>query len=384
VPALIAGEAVRTCLGDGDATFARLLGGTCGVGDLRYVDASKLNVTRGYHIDEDGIAEGAPLRPQEEQPFRASRWLQACVREAVAQSGVDPTRQRVVALIGTGLRELRAVELHALDSGGAFTEHLHFASAVLGGAHPVGKVVTLANACSAGGYALALAQDLIELGETDAVVVGGADGMTESMLAMIGRVADGPTERVRPFDADRTGVLLGEGAAVFVLVAEGACRQPRCRLLATGLSCDAYHETAPDEGGIRRAMEDALARAGLTPDAIDLVVAHGTGTALNDLTEVAAIRQVLATNGLGPLITATKGAVGHTSGGSALVSVAVAIRCLRAGLIPPIVGLRSPLDEGAGLRFVSGGPLRAPVRRAQVNAFGFGGINAVTMLEAVA
>jgi 3-oxoacyl-[acyl-carrier-protein] synthase II len=372
VSALITGSAIRTCLGAGEKTFSALLERVTGVADLRYVDTFKLNVTRGYHVAEDGG----------ERLFRASSWLTGCVEEALAQARVDPERQRVVAIVGTGLRELRAVERSAVELIDFPAERLHFASAVQRASPHIREIVTISNACSAGGHALALAQDLIELGEADAVVAAGADGMTESMLAMIGRISDAPTDLLRPFDTDRTGTLLGEGAAALIVVAEGPSQRPLARLLSTGLSCDANHETSPDPDGIRRAMEDALSRAARSPSEIDLVVAHGTGTLLNDQTEAHLIHRIMAADGPGPLVTAVKGSVGHTSGASALVSVDVAIRCLHRGLVPPIVGLHKPLCEGQGLRFVLGESAKVPLRLVCINAFGFGGVNAVTLIEA--
>lgn len=371
MPVLITGSAVRTCLGDGTATFSALLRGLSGVSDLRYVDTTKVNVTHGYHLRDD--CEG--------ELFRASRWLADCVADALAQSGVDPRSQRVVALVGTGLRELRAVERSALEALEVPTEHLHFSTAVRRASTHIQQVITISNACSAGGHALALAQDMIELGEADAVVVAGTDAMTESMLAMIGRFAQTPADQLRPFDAGRVSVLLGEGAAALVVVPEGSSRRPLARLLSTGLSCDACHETAPDTDGISRAMQDALGRTGRSAADVDLIVAHGTGTALNDPMEIELIRGLVALDSPGPLITAVKGAIGHTSGGSALVSTDVAIRCLNSGLVPPIVGLREPLEEGKGLRLVTGGPVEALMRLACVNSFGFGGVNAITLLE---
>jgi 3-oxoacyl-[acyl-carrier-protein] synthase II len=371
--ALITGSAVRTCLGDGEATFAALLRGESGAGPLRYMDPDRLNVRRGYHIAEPG----------DERPFRASRWLTACVEEALGQAGVDPERERVAVIVGTGLRELRAVERSILGAAGVLDLHLlHFASAIRSALPAITDVITISNACSAGGHALALAQDLVRLGEATVVVAAGADAMTESMLAMIGRVAVGPSEALRPFDAARTGTLLGEGAAAVVVVAEGAPARPLARLLGTGLSCDAHHETAADRDGIERAMRDAFARAGRTPEEVDLVVAHGTGTPLNDALESRLLLSTFAANERGPLITAVKGAVGHTSGGAALVSLDVAIRCLAAGVVPPIAGLEHILEEGGGLRFVTGGPATAELRLAQVDAFGFGGVNAVSLVEA--
>jgi 3-oxoacyl-[acyl-carrier-protein] synthase II len=376
VSVLIAASASRSCLGDGEETFAALLEGAGGAGPLRFHDPVRLNVTRAYQIAEEIVDEG-----EEERLFRASGWLSDCVAEALARSGVDAGRRRVVALVGTGLRELRAVERSAFEPIELGAERLHFAAAVRRAAPEVGRVLTLSNACSAGGHALALAQDLIELGEADAVVVAGVDALTESMLAMIGRVTDAPAARLSPFDADRSGTLLGEGAAAFVVVPEGAAERPLARLLGTGLSCDAGRETAPDREGIRRAVDDAFARAARRPGEVDLVVAHGTGTALNDALEAGLIRR-LSAGAPGPWITAIKGAIGHTSGASALASVDVAIRCLRSGRVPPIVGLGRPLAEAEGLRLVVGGPVEADLRLAQVDAFGFGGVNAVTLLEA--
>ncbi|HEU4426333.1 MAG TPA: beta-ketoacyl synthase N-terminal-like domain-containing protein [Pilimelia sp.] len=383
---LVAASAVRTCFGDADATYDALIAGRSGVGPLRHTG---VGVTHGYHID-DGAREPA---------LRASTWLSECVARAVAAAGLRPDA-RIVAVVGSGLRELRAVERYAVDGAGVAAEHLHFGNAVRTPLPGVTAVHTIVNACSAGGYALALGQDLIELGQADAVVVGGADSMTESMLAMIGRVADEPTDQIRPFDQDRSGVLLGEGAAAVVLVPEGRAAAPLARLLATGVSCDAVHETAPDVAGIVRAMADAMARAGRTAAEVELVFAHGTGTALNDPTELAALREVwqapaagsgagsgagvAAGSGWGPAVTAIKGAIGHTSGASALHSLAMAILCLRQGLVPPVVGLRKPLPEAEPLRLVTGSPLAMRPRLVQVDAFGFGGVNAVSLIEPAA
>jgi 3-oxoacyl-[acyl-carrier-protein] synthase II len=342
------------------------------VGPLRYGDPARLNVSHGYHV-------GAADDDDPDRPLRASAWLSGCVREALSESGVDPARHHVVALVGTGLRELSAVEDTALGGPPIPVHRLHFGDAVRAAAPGVGEVVTIANACSAGGHALALAQDLVELGEADAVVVGAADTMTRSMLAMIGRVADAPTDRIRPFDRGRQGVLLGEGAAAVVVVGEGWPGHITARLLATGLSCDAFHETAPSVAGIGRAMRDAYQRAGRAPAQAGLVVAHGTGTALNDPAECAALRELLA--GAQPVVTAVKGALGHMSGAAALAGLDVAVRCLSSGRVPPVVGLGEVLPEGAGLSFVRDRPVPLPAGLAQVDAFGFGGVNAVTLVE---
>jgi 3-oxoacyl-[acyl-carrier-protein] synthase II len=400
VTALLLASEVRTCLGNGADTFAALLAGRSGVRPVAPAAAERLGVRWAYPIGDGPLPDGGA---------GAGRWLTECVAAALARAGVDPGRDRVLALVGTGLRELRTVERAAEraaarapgpDSPAAApvdplevpAERLHFAGAVADAVPGGLGTVTLSNACSAGGHALALAQDLVELGDADAVVVAAADTMTASMLAMIGRVGERPTEQVRPFDAGRTGVLLGDGAAALVVAGQrweparrdGAGRPaPLARLLSTGLSCDAHHETAPDVPGIRRAMRDALDRAGRAAAEVDLVVAHGTGTALNDPAEARALREELHDHGGRPLVTATKGAVGHTSGVAALLNVDVAVRSLATGQVPPVVGLRTPDPEVADLRLVTA-PVWAAPRLAVCDAFGFGGVNAVTLLEPAA
>ncbi|MDL4820278.1 beta-ketoacyl synthase N-terminal-like domain-containing protein [Actinomadura opuntiae] len=368
MPALITASAVRTCFGTGAETFAALLAGRSGAGPLRHGEPGLLGVKTGYHLVDGGGSA-----------FKASRLLADAVGEAVRQAGLDPARERVAVLVGTGLGELSAVERWAIDGTPVPPRALDFEGAVRAVLPGAAEVTTLSGACSAGGHVLALAQDLVELGEADAVVAAAADTMTRSMLTMIGRVAPVPAAMVRPFDARREGVLLGEGAAAAVVVpATRPGAWPLARLAATGLSCDAGHPTAPDVAGIRRAMQDAYDRAGRRPADTGLVIAHGTGTALNDPAECRALREL----GGEPLVTAVKGAVGHTSGAAVLVNLDVAIRCLHEGLVPPVAGLRTVLDEGAGLRFVVDRPAALPPGPIQLNAFGFGGVNAVTLLEA--
>lgn len=370
----VAATALRSCLGDGAATFAALLAGRGGVGPLRHPLAERVHVRSGYH---------APTA----DPADPARWLAECVAEVLA--GADDLVGPIPVLVGTGLGRRDALERAAADpttSADSIPTHpddLDLAVHLRPLDSRLAEPVVVNNACSASGHALALAQDILVLGLAPAVVVAGTDVPAASMLAMIGRVQREPTERVRPFDTSRAGVLLGEGAAAVLLRRTAA--GPVCgEVLATGLSCDAAHETAPHLGGIERAMRDALARAELDPADVDLVVAHGTGTELNDPVESAALRAVLVDGGGTPAVTAFKGAIGHTSGAAALMGVDLALRALNAGEIPPIVGLEEPLPAAACLGLVRGEPARRPITVAQVDAFGFGGVNSVTLLRRAA
>jgi 3-oxoacyl-[acyl-carrier-protein] synthase II len=180
-------------------------------------------------------------------------------------------------------------------------------------------------------------------------------------------------------------VLLGEGAAAVVLerpdhaAARGVV--PRARLRAVGLSCDAHHETAPDPEGMLEAMRLAYARAGAAPSDTNLLLAHGTGTLLNDRAEARAFRSLAGDHAAGVAVTALKSLIGHTSGASGLIGVVTAILCIQHGLVPPTAGLEEPIPEADGLDFVVGQARPLAVRTAQVNAFGFGGVNAVALLE---
>jgi 3-oxoacyl-[acyl-carrier-protein] synthase II len=372
VPVAITGTDMVTCLGDAESTVAALLDGRSGAGPLRMGEPDKLGIAHGYPILDDGP----------ERVGRASDWLAGCVATAVKRSDTDLSGARVAVIVGTGLRELRGAELWHSDGHPFARRKLHFGEAVRAVLPAAAEVWTVSNACAASGYALAFAADLLEQDEADAVVVAGADTMTESMLTMIGRVGAQPADRVQPFDAHRLGVLLGEGAVAVVLERDGADAAGRAvgRVLGVGVNCDARHETAPDRGGIVAAMRDAHARAGIAPDEVGLVLAHGTGTALNDPTEAAALSEVFAGTTPGPLVTGVKGSLGHTSGGAALMSTLVALEALRRGTVPPTVGLTEPIPEAADLRLVRGASAPTDATVAQVDGFGFGGVNAVAMV----
>ncbi|WP_307853491.1 beta-ketoacyl synthase N-terminal-like domain-containing protein [Kitasatospora sp. RG8] len=374
---VITGSSMLSCLGDLDETYRALLAGRSGVAPLRVGDPQKLGVRNAYGIEDRGAVHSAA-------PRLAGRWLARCVLDALRQARIDPAGRRVAVVVGTGLRELHGVEQWYADGAELRLAELHFGTAVRSVLPQATEIHTLTNACAASGYALALAADLLELGEADAVVAAGCDTMTESMLAMIGRVGTSTADMVRPFDEFRGGVLLGEGAAAVVLERAGSRPdQPAAQgvLRGVGVGCDAYHETAPDRAGIVATMRDAHSRAGVTPEGVDLVLAHGTATALNDPTEAAALLEVFGTGG--PPVTAIKGAIGHTSGGAALMSLLVALAAMRRGEVPPVVGLRAPIAAAEKLDLVYGQPRPARPRVAQVNAFGFGGVNAVAIVEAV-
>lgn len=375
---VITGSAMITCVGiDKEACFESFCSGHSGLKTLQSFNAERFNVRHAYEIAD---------RPGgEDRPLRASLLLCDAVEAAMREANV-PEGARCVVVVGTGLRELRTLEMFWLDGVPMSIDQLHFEKSIndrLGSAYPV---ITISNACSASNFALAVAEDFLQAGSADYVIVGGCDTITKSMFGLLDRVNPSPPDAVRPFDRDRRGVLMGDGAAAVVLerhdnaAARGAPMLARLR--AVGTSCDGHHETAPDIKGIVRAMQDAYQRAGVAAHDIDFVMAHGTGTFLNDQAEALALHQIMEENTSHPRISAIKSMTGHTSGASGLVGVVTAIEVLDSGLLPPTVGLEHLMPEAHAMNIVDGSvPVNAEV--AQVNAFGFGGVNAVAILERV-
>ncbi|HIC90377.1 MAG TPA: beta-ketoacyl-[acyl-carrier-protein] synthase family protein, partial [Anaerolineae bacterium] len=256
-----------------------------------------------------------------------------------------------------------------------------------------GPVMTSTAACASGNYALLEAYHFLQRGETDIMLAGASESLPGPvLLAAFERMGalshrDGaPEEASRPFDADRDGFVCGEGAAVLVLETEEHARQRGARiyaeLLGGRLTADAYHITAPDPSGngAVRAMHGALLSAGLAPEDVDVIFAHGTSTRLNDATETRAIKSVFGEHARRLAITATKSMVGHALGAAGAIASLAALLTLYHGLIPPTINYHTP-DPECDLDYVPNVARRQPVQVAMVNAFGFGGQNVAVILR---
>lgn len=378
----ITGIGMQTSVGDTpDACYEAFCNAQSGNAPVRIFDRDRYNISRAYEIDD---REGG-----KDRKGRAGEWLVHVIKQAVEQAGLSSEeRQAAPVLVGTGLRELRGLELWWTGQAGRFdAEELHFGPSVRAGIGTKAQIVTVSNACSAGSFTLGMAADMLELGQADAVIVAGSDALTESMFGFTDRASKPGIEHVQPFDRDRKGVLLGEGAAALVLEpverATKKGRTPLALLRGVGMNCDAHHETAPSLEGVSESMRDAHRRSGVGPKDIDLVMAHGTATMLNDGNEIQAFRQVFGEHASKPVITALKSMTGHTSGASGLMGVVTAILAMQRGRVPPTVGLKNPIEEAVDLDIVKGAARDAEIELAQVDAFGFGGVNAVAILERV-
>lgn len=384
---VLTGTGAVTSIGRGtDEVFEALCAGRSGRAALRAFPADRFRARYAYEID-DRPADGQDV------PLRATRWLLQAVEEALADAGLDDDLSRVPVLVGTGLRELRSAELGWRDGAEFDVARLHFGTALRERFGAV-RTYTVSNACSASLHTLAMGHDMLTAGIAETVVVAGVDSVTESMFGLLDRVQMNGPDRVRPFDRGRRGTLMGDGAAAVVLTRQTAAAsratEVKGRLRGVSMNCDAAHATAPDPRGIAAAVRQAHRLAGVKPEDIDLVLLHGTGTVLNDEAEATALDEVFGPHAGGPLMTALKSMTGHTSGGSGLLSLIMAARTLATGRVPATLGLDDPVPDAARFRIVRPGDTpeqphtAAPLRLAQVNAFGFGGVNSVAVLERAA
>ena len=330
-------------------------------------------------------------------PAHASRsdqlgWLAA--REAVAEAGLDFTNcaeragvvlgcsvggsfnseHFLITLIKRGKMRARPLRFH---------ECVSVVDLVANEFGLLGPSLAVSTACSSGALAIATAAEMIQAGEADIMLAGGADSLSRMTWAGFHSLLLVDALGCRPFDVSRAGTSMGEGAAVLVLEAEESARKRGAKILARlsgwGASCDTHHATAPhpEGAGAAAAMVAALHRAGLESSAIGYVNAHGTGTRDNDLAESKALRTVFGFHV--PPVSSTKGFFGHALAASGAIEAVVCVEALRHQEIPPNPGF-TKIDPAIGLEPVT--ELRsAPLTHVMSNSFGFGGNNAVLIFS---
>lgn len=349
-------------------------------------------------------AEGSLGRVRANRLDRSQQLALVAADEAWADAGAPAVEgDRLAVVIGTGIggvetlldahdvlgasgaRRVSPRTVPMLMANGAAAQ-ISIAYGARGGAY------TTVSACASGAEAIATAARLIATGEADVVITGGTEAavtpVTMASFAQSQALAkpdgDDPTTLSRPFDADRRGFVLGEGAGIVVLerADHAAARGQRSHgtLAGWGITSDAHHITAPlaDGSEQERAMRAAIRMAGLSGADVDHVNAHATGTPVGDVGEAAAISRAVGT---GALVTAPKSAIGHMFGAAGAVEGILTLRALETGIVPPTLNL-DRLDPAVDLDVVSGTARTAPLRAALNNSFGFGGQNASLVFTA--
>ena len=256
-----------------------------------------------------------------------------------------------------------------------------------------GPNLCITSACSSGSDAIGAAYELVKHGDLQAVIAGGSEAIINPIgitafnaLKAISTRNDEPQLASRPFDAERDGFVISEGSGLLILESLAHAQKRGANILAEiiayGASADAYHITQPDENGdgAIRAMKIALDKAGITPDEIDYINAHGTSTPLNDKVETIAIKTIFGDNAYKTPISSTKSMMGHLIGGAGAVEAAICIMAIQNGIIPPTINLTHP-DPECDLDYVPNVARQAKVTTALSNSFGFGGHNSVLVFR---
>ena len=388
-----------------EETWEGLLAGRSGVGPITQFDSSELPV----HI----AGELKDFDPAQYIDFKAARRMARCSQVAVAtaqaalaDAGVSlplAEEERVGVLIGSaagglerivaGLDTFRTKGLARINpfvlTSASVNMPSHHVSHWAGAKGPISTVVA---ACATGTQAVGEAAEFIRRGAADVMICGGVEALIHiapiagfcTMRALSPR-NDEPEQASRPFDADRDGFVYSEGCAVLVLEAlehaQARGARIRAEVLGHASSSDAFHVAQPDpEGkGASRAMQWALDDAGLTPDDVDYINAHGSSTPISDPIETMAIKRVFGQRAHAIPISSTKSMIGHAMGGAGAIEAAVCVLTVERGIIHPTINLETP-DPECDLDYVPEGARKTDVRVALNNSFGLGGQNACLVL----
>jgi 3-oxoacyl-[acyl-carrier-protein] synthase II len=318
----------------------------------------------------------------------------------------DANREQIGVLIGSGIggidymdTQVRLLERHGPDRVSPFLPAMMISDMASGMVSIhfgiKGPNLCAVTACSTGADAIGLATRLIQYGDAEVMLAGGAEAAIEP-IGIAGFCAaramstrnDDPEHASRPFDAERDGFVMGEGAGVLVLesLEHAQARGARiyAEVLGYGMTADAYHITQPDPDGdgALRAMRKALHDAGLQPTAIDYINAHGTSTRYNDAKETLAIKRLLGEDAYRVPVSSTKSVTGHLLGAAGAVEAAICVLALQHQTIPPTINYEHP-DLECDLDYVPNTPRPATLRYVMTNSFGFGGHNSVLVLGRV-
>lgn len=404
---VVTGMGVVSPLGVGVRSFWEALrSGQSGIGPVTKFDTDGYRVTIGGEVKD--------LRPEDYLDKRELNRLDdftvyalVAAQEAIEDAGLSegiPDMDRFGAIVGSGVGGIATMEnqnKRLLDRGpraiSPYFIPMYIADIAPGHISMKwglkGPNYSVVSACSSGSHALGDALRLIQYGDADVIVAGGSEAAVTPLtyagfinMKALSRRNDEPEKASRPFDADRDGFVLGEGSGVLVLeeadhaLARGATIY--AELAGYGATADAYHVTAPSPRGegAARAMERALRDAGIQPEEVDYINAHGTSTPYNDKTETEAIKTVFGDAAYRVRISSTKSMTGHLLGASGGIEAVATIMVVNEGIIPPTINYETP-DPECDLDYTPNKAVKGEVNLAISNTFGFGGHNAVLVIK---
>jgi 3-oxoacyl-[acyl-carrier-protein] synthase II len=385
-----------------------LLAGTSGIAPITLFDTAAFKVRFAGEVkgfNPAGVLDAKDVRRLD----RYAQFALVASAEAVRDAGIDFARYdpfRLGCILGSGIGGLREFEDQhdtLRDKGpgriSPFCIPKMIANAASGNVsirHGLrGPNTTVSTACSSAAHAMGDAMRAIQYGFADVILSGGAEAAITPM-GLGGFVAaralsernDDPATASRPFDRDRDGFVLSEGAGILVLEeyehAKARGAKVYCEVVGCGNTADAYHITAPHEDGVgaAEAMRQAMKEAGWNPDEVQYVNAHGTSTPLGDAAETKAVKQVFGEHAKKLMMSSTKSLIGHLLGASGGVEAIACALSIKQGVVHPTINLHAP-DPACDLDYVPNRPREVRVRKVLSNSFGFGGHNCSLALQAV-
>lgn len=403
---VVTGLGVITPIGnDVDSFWNGIKNKEVGIGPITCFDAADFKCRLAAEVkdfDPKAYMDNKTARRME----RFSQFAVAAAGQALAQSGLNMEQEdpfRVGVSIGSGIGSLQEIERGCKkleEKGPSRVNPLMvpiMISNMAAGNVAIqygmkGKCINVVTACATGTHSIGEAMRSIQYGEADVMLAGG----TEAAITPIGIAGfsaltalctnEDPKRASIPFDKDRSGFVMGEGAGVVVLESLEHAKARGVKILAEvvgyGATCDAYHITSPaeDGSGAARAMTDAIKDAGITPADIDYVNAHGTSTHHNDLFETKAIKLALGDHAYDVKVSSTKSMIGHLIGAAGGVEFITCVKSIEEGYVHPTVGLENP-GEGCDLDYVQGEGVNMEVNYAISNSLGFGGHNASLLVK---
>lgn len=393
---VITGMGAVTPVGIGvDNYWNSIIEGKCGIDKIQSFDVSELAVQIAGEIKDFNPSDYLPKDVvRKTDAFMQYAYIAA--EEALAQSGLEIEPERTGIVMGTAMSGISTIAFTQEALTGASHKKVgpRFIPKILGNiaaaniaiAHNIqGPSYTVSTACSSGGDAINQASMIIRAGKADVMIAVGAESAhcpifiySLANAKALSRNNEDPQHASRPFDEARDGFVIGEGGGALILETESHAKARGAKiygeLLACGNTSDAYHVTAPHpEGrGAIACMKQALADAGLKPEDIGYINAHGTSTPKGDEVETHAVSEVFGEKT--PLVSSTKGATGHMMGAGGITEVIACIKAVETGIVPPTINLENPIPD-CKIDFVPNEARKADITYAMSNAFGFGGQN---------
>jgi 3-oxoacyl-[acyl-carrier-protein] synthase II len=389
-----------------EATWSALMQGKSGADQIKKFDTEDFPVKFACEVKDFNV-EDYVERKEARRMGAFTHFAIAASDEAMAHSGLkvdDSNAEMVGTYISSGIGDFWAIEREhgkLLKSGPGRVSPFFIVSAIVNLASgnvsirhgAKGPNSATATACSAGAHAIGDSFRIIERGDADVMICGGAESAITPMsvagfasMRALSKRNDEPTRASRPFDAERDGFVIGEGAGIMILEelehAKARGAKIHAEIVGYGMSSDAFHVTMPDEtgSGAKRVMRKAIKDAGIEPEAIGYINAHGTSTPYNDKFETLAIKGTFGDHAYNLPVSSTKSMTGHALGAAGGIEAVFSVKALTEKILPPTINYENP-DPDCDLDYIPNKAREAEVEYVLSNSFGFGGTNACLIFK---